>query len=62
MGHTNINQTAQYAKATDNSKADAIRKLSGMTGHREEATNGFQMESNSKEGNEERFPQMRAVK
>lgn len=62
MGHTNINQTAQYAKATDNSKADAISKLSGMTGHREEATASFQMGSNSKERNEERFPQMRAVK
>ena len=62
MGHTNINQTAQYAKATDNSKADAISKLSGMTGHREEATTSFQMGSNSKERNEERFPQMRAVK
>lgn len=30
MGHTNINQTAQYAKATDEAKADAVRQLAGM--------------------------------
>ena len=62
MGHTNINQTAQYAKATDNSKADAIGKLSGMTGQRDEGTASFQMMTNDKERNEERFPQIRAVK
>lgn len=61
MGHTNINQTAQYAKATDNSKADAIVKLSGMTGQREEPSNGFQMVSKVKEEIEESFPQIRAV-
>lgn len=66
MGHTNINQTAQYAKATDDAKADAILKLSGMTGRTEEGESRFQMFSNdeerSEERNEERFPQIRAVK
>lgn len=31
MGHSNINQTAKYAKATDLAKADAIRQLYGRT-------------------------------
>jgi len=62
MGHTNINQTAQYAKATDNSKADAIGKLSGMTGQRDEGTASFQMMTNSKERSEESFLKIRAVK
>ena len=62
MGHTNINQTAQYAKATDNSKADAIAKLSGMTGQRDEGASSFQMMTNSEERNEETFLKIRAVK
>ena len=62
MGHTNINQTAQYAKATDNSKADAIGKLSGMTGQRDEGAASPQMMTNDKERSEESFLKIRAVK
>ena len=49
MGHTNINQTAQYAKATDNAKFDAIDALSAMTGQREEGALSFQMFPNNEQ-------------
>jgi len=61
MGHTNINQTAQYAKATDNSKANAIGKLSGMTGQRDEGAASPQMMTNDEERSEESFLKIRAV-
>jgi integrase len=61
MGHTNINQTAQYAKATDDAKANAIEALSGMTGQRDGGSVGFQMSSNDKERTEESFLKIRAV-
>jgi len=61
MGHKNINQTAQYAKATDDAKANAIKALSAMTGHRDGGAASFQMVSNAKEITEESFLNIRAV-
>jgi len=49
MGHKNINQTAQYAKATDDAKANAIKELSAMTGQREEGSLSFQMFPNNEQ-------------
>ena len=59
MGHTNINQTAQYAKATDNAKFDAIDALSGMTGQREEGALSFQMFSNNEQKAVQSFAEVR---
>ena len=49
MGHKNISQTAQYAKATDDAKFKAIHALSGMTGQREEGALSFQMFPNNEQ-------------